>query len=106
MNLIGNYLKKSPKAELYVKYPVQITTALLKLCKQRYLLCSHTLTVGQWIAADIVFDGYSIPHTERGYDKEEECQKACDAHNMFCGWSQNQAIQIIDQALKNAHHQN
>jgi hypothetical protein len=106
MNLIENYPKKNKGTELHVQKPVQLTTALLKLCIKNYLLCVHSLKVGQWVAANVVFDGYIIPDTATGYETEEDCQEACNAHNTFCGWSQHQVMQIIDQSLKNAHLRN
>nr|WP_181718646.1 hypothetical protein [Pedobacter sp.] len=106
MNLIANYPKNERKVKLYVKYPVQISASILQLCKKKYLLSGHYLKVGQWVAADVMQDGYSVPHTANAYDTEGECQKVCDAHNLDCGWSVSEIEEIINQSNYNAIHQN
>ena len=107
MNLIANYPKKTHKVSLYVKHPVQVSAVRIQEWKKKYLLCSHYLKPGQWVAADVLHDGYAVPPESSGFNTKEECEKACDAHNCYVGWSDSQVEAIIDQSKYNAiHHQN
>ena len=50
------------------------------------------------IAAFIVGNGY-IPVSPVNYESEEECQKACDVHNNFHGWTKGEVEDIFFKSL-------
>lgn len=80
---------------VYVRYPVQITQ--LDLGKTVV-----DLTLGKWMAVNVHLPtGYSRLIAPVQFDTEEECQKACDAHNMCYKFTQKQVMAIIDLSMQN-----
>jgi len=41
---------------------------------------------GLWYGADVKEDGYTVSELSNGFEKESECQKACDSHNSYHGY--------------------
>ncbi len=56
------------------------------------------LSDGMWHIVDVLLpDGYAIGQTE--FEKKEDCQKACDVHNNFHGWTKEEVIDIVNQSM-------
>ena len=70
-----NYPKFDGKSYKYVKHPV--------------------MQDGKWFGADVVENGYYISPLAIPFEKESDCQRACDSHNSFEGWNKGEAREII-----------
>lgn len=60
---------------------------------------------GKWRAAEVDHAGYFDPFENPAkidLDTQEECQKWCDVHNNFHGWSKKEADDIISQSMTNS----
>ncbi len=60
---------------------------------------------GKWVAANILEDGYMKvdgDHTKVQFQTEEHCQRACDIHNSWCGWSKKQAMAMVAYSMNNS----
>jgi len=58
----------------------------------------------KWRAGDVMLNpgGYRNPFDNPAkveFDTEEECQKACDIHNSFHGWDENDVEEIICESM-------
>jgi len=57
---------------------------------------------GKWRAGEVVEGGYLDPFnnpTKIDFDTEAECQKACDHHNHWHGWSDTEIETIISLSM-------
>jgi hypothetical protein len=71
----------------YVQYPVQKLN-------------------GKWVGADVLLPSGYISVEDNPikgeFDTSEQCQKACDLHNSFNGWTQDEANSIISESMSNS----
>jgi hypothetical protein len=74
-----NYPKFDGKSYKYVKHPV--------------------LDADLWFAADVTEDSYFVSPLANAFANEAECQKACDCHNSYEGWSKDEANRIIGESM-------
>ena len=74
-----NYPKFDGKSYRYVKHPV--------------------MENGKWVGADVLPDGYFISPLALPFNKEADCQKACDSHNSYEGWNKKEANRIIGESM-------
>ncbi len=80
----------------YVRYPVQVDNDKIALHGMAFV------KPYQWVTANVLLDGgYTfLGSAAKGFDTEEECQKACDKHNDFFRWSPEQVQNIISVSMQ------
>lgn len=74
----------------YVRIPLQF---FKKDVSNDIVIVGH-VPEGKWVAVDVHVDGYSHLLSPHPYDSEEECKEACNVHNRYWGWNQQQAFEI------------
>lgn len=82
--LFKNYPKKGVGDRFhYVKYPV--------------------MERGCWYAANVLLpDGYFIPVNATPHRTEQECRTACDLHNRFHWWTEDDVNKIVNESMSNS----
>jgi hypothetical protein len=61
----------------------------------------------KWYAANVYLAGWGTPvggyegfnNHKQEFDTEEKCQKACDIHNRYHGWTPDQVDQIVHASM-------
>lgn len=71
----------------YVRVPVQVTEEIAKKFP-------YPIEVGKFIAVDVLKKGYQYLIAPNPL-LEKECQKACDVHNSYHGWTPEEVDEII-----------
>lgn len=84
----------------YVREPIEVTEKIIKQAEGQVL---HKLKLGKFIAVDVHLSGYKFLPACHPFDKEEDCQKACDSHNSWIGFTKDEADQIIYKSMKNSN---
>ncbi|MCE7039168.1 hypothetical protein [Dyadobacter sp. CY312] len=102
MKKIRNYPRLDGGQYRYVKYPIQITESILLSAKEQKLPVGKKMKIGQWMAVDVLEEGYRINPFAITTDSEDYCQKGCDIHNKYHGWTLKQVIKIIDISMNNS----
>lgn len=87
------YPKLKRGKRIYVRYPVQIQTIDLDKVPVK-------LTVGQWMAVDVHLpSGYTRLIAPAQFKTAAECQKSCDIHNNYWGFTNKQVVSIISKSM-------
>ena len=76
----------------YVHFPMQITEHMV----------SKVLTevkVGNWMAVNVVKGGYEYLVAPADFKTKQACQKGCDVHNKFHGWTPKKVKEIISWSM-------
>lgn len=85
---IPNYPLIDEHRKHYVRYPIQVMRGVKDLI-------GTNLPVGKFVAVDVLQKGYQHLLCPVIFDTEEECQKACDIHNKYHGWSKDDVNEIV-----------
>lgn len=86
--LIENYPKIDGHRKHFVKHPVQTEDG--KWYGAKVFIPEEGGNMGsysKWLPGDNLFDN------------EEECQQACDIHNKWCGWDDEEIEFIISKSM-------
>lgn len=79
----------------YVKTPLEIDKHLAEMEEWNV-----ELIVGKWIGANVTLNGgFIFPLAPYQFDSEEECQKGCDVHNTWLGYTREEADEIIGMSM-------
>lgn len=98
-----NYPIVEGSHKYFVRHPVLINIAM-HMKQQRFNYPLVPLEPGKWMTVDVFQDGgYNILAAPVLFDTEAECQKACDVHNKFHGWTKDEANEIISESMKFKH---
>ena len=85
----------------YVRMPIQITESTLPVDSE----ISKYLKIGDWVAVNVfpkteLFEGgYQHLISPISFSDEEICQKSCDIHNEYFGWTPKEVKEIISQSM-------
>lgn len=71
--------------------------------RKHYVLHPIKKKNGKWVAVEVLLpNGYIDPTNNPAkteFNKEADCQKTCDIHNSFHGWSKDAANTIIAKSM-------
>lgn len=77
-----------------------------KLINGKYHYVLYPIMLDEkWRAAEVVKGGYISPFANPAkveFDNEEHCQRSCDIHNEFCGWTPDEVENIISKSMKHS----
>lgn len=81
----------------YVRLPIQV--------KERHLQdYPIKLEVGKWIAVNVALKGYIPLIAPMAFDTEEECQLACDIHNSYHKFTEDQIREVITESMQQMNY--
>lgn len=84
----------------WVQIPVQITEDIIARAKSRELPMAGEFKLGYWIAVNVLLPtGYNVPPNAVPQLLEERCQKGCDIHNHYYGFSMADVEQIVSESM-------
>ena len=89
---MDKYPKEQSGKRIYVRYPVQIQEMDLPKVP-------ITLTVGKWMAVNVLPKGYAYLPAPYIFDTKEQCQKACDVTNKHHGFTPRECRRIINKSM-------
>jgi hypothetical protein len=83
------------KKEVFVKYPIRIDENLIQSLKKQKMPCAGWLEIGNWVVADVLEDGYSIPALAACQETEAEAADICRVLNIRNGFTEDQVDDIV-----------
>lgn len=99
-----NYKKPYPVEDCgkyaWVQFPVEITEAVIESAKAQDLPMAHAFKIGWYVAVNVMLpDGYRIPPNSAPLQSYFQCQKGCDIHNHYYGFSKDDVEQIVSESM-------
>lgn len=88
--LVANYPVSMAGEMQYVRTPIRIKESF------QPFNCVVKLIVGNYVAVNVVQGGYFHLMSPNQFKTLEECEKACDAHNKYLGFSDDEADALVD----------
>lgn len=80
----------------YMRYPVLVTEQIRKKMVGKVLVLPD---VGQYVAVNVHSKGYSFVPTGSPCDIEAFCQKGCDIHNKYHGWTKKEVMEMVGKSM-------
>lgn len=102
MPTIPNYPKKKGPRNIYVKYPIRIDESIEKYYSEFKYNNKPYYVQGKYIAVNVFQNGYQYPFAPALYDSEEACLKACEIHNNYHGWTNEEWESIVQISMNNS----
>ena len=81
---------------VYLRVSIEVTEGF-KTDYQRY--SKTPLEVGKFIQLDVMPDDVKITHPVVQFETEQQCVIACDNHNRFWGWTNDEKVNILYRVL-------
>jgi hypothetical protein len=102
MQTIPNYPIIDGHRKHYVRTPVKLDETILKRYQELGVDYITRADLGNFIAVNVLENGYKPVPTPVVFPTEARCQKSCDIHNDFHGWSKADVYQIIYASMGNS----
>lgn len=95
MNTRKYYPLRDGHRRHFVRHPILITEEIAQKKP-----CAIPLKPGKWMAVDVLLpNGYNYLIGPGMFETEEACQKACDCHNRYHGWTEEVVKEIISKSM-------
>jgi len=87
----------------WVKYPVEITEKFIERWQPRVIV---KLKLRHWIGVTVKAAGFDVSPFSVTFNTEAECERACDVHNNWAGYSKKEVTRIVGLSMKNSEARN